>query len=158
MATSRFSRAPDDLPMLDRFLTYRLHMLHKLSDRSSHELYVRECGMGLGEARCLAAVGSFDSLSVNRLAFEANLDKGQASRAAQSLVDLGLLSKSTSEADARAVELRLTAAGRQRWQQVMAAIDRRNREIFGCLDEQERQQLGELFDRLIAHAQRGGTV
>ena len=138
---------------LDRFLTYRLHMLHKLSDRASHELYVNACGLGLGEARCLAAVGSFDSLSVNRLAFEANLDKGQASRAAQSLVEQGLLSKSTSESDGRAVELRLTEAGRRRWKQVMAAIDQRNQEIFGCLSAQERQRLGEFFDRLIAHAQ-----
>jgi DNA-binding MarR family transcriptional regulator len=153
MPASRFSRAFGNLPTLDRFLTYRLHMLHKLSDRASHELYMRTCGLGLGEARCLAAVGSFDSLSVNRLAFEANLDKGQASRAAQSLVDQGLLSKSTSESDARAVELRLTESGRQRWKQVMAAIDQRNQEIFGCLDADERLKLGEFFDRLIAQAQ-----
>lgn len=156
MASSpRFNRAYGNLPTLDRFLTYRLHMLHKLSDRASHELYVQECGLGLGEARCLAAVGSFDALSVNRLAFEANLDKAQASRAAQSLVDQGLLSKAASEADARAVELKLTAAGRQRWTQVMAAINRRNDEIFGCLSLEERAQLGDFFHRLIAHANAG---
>jgi DNA-binding MarR family transcriptional regulator len=127
-------------------------MLHKLSDRASHELYVQACGLSLGEARCLAAVGSFDALSVNRLAFEANLDKAQASRAAQSLVEQGLLSKSASEADARAVELKLTSTGRKRWTQVMDAINRRNNEIFGCLTPQERTQLGEFFDRLIANA------
>lgn len=152
---TRFNRTYGNLPTLDKFLTYRLHMLHKLSDRASHELYVQECGLSLGESRCLAAVGSFDALSVNRLAFEANLDKAQASRAAQSLVEQGLLSKSASEADARSVELKLTAAGRKRWTQVMDAINRRNHEIFGCLSLQERTLLGEFFDRLIAHANAG---
>ena len=152
MGHSRFNRSSGNLPTLDRFLTYRLHMLHKLSDRSSHELYLKESGLGLGEARCLAAVGSFDALSVNRLAFEANLDKGQASRAAQSLVDQGLISKNASENDARSVDLKLTEAGRQRWTQVMDLINRRNHEIFGCLSLEERRQLGDFFDRLIDHA------
>ena len=157
MASGRFKRAHGNLPTLDRFLTYRLHMLHKLSDRASHDLYLSDSGLGLGEARCLASIGSFDALSVNRLAFEANLDKGQASRAAQSLVDLGLVSKSPSETDARSVDLKLTEAGRQRWTQVMALIDQRNQEIFGCLDADERRQLGDFFDRLITHAQRAGA-
>jgi DNA-binding MarR family transcriptional regulator len=152
MASSRFNRSYANLPTLDRFLTYRLHMLHKLSDRASHELYLKDSGLGLGEARCLAAVGSFDALSVNRLAFEANLDKGQASRAAQSLVDQGLISKSASENDARSVDLKLTESGRQRWTQVMDLINRRNHEIFGCLSLEERRQLGDFFDRLIDHA------
>ena len=152
---TRFNRTYGNLPTLDRFLTYRLHMLHKLSDRASHELYVQACGLGLGEARCLAAVGSFDALSLNRMPFEANHAKPQPSRAAQSLVEQGLLSKSASEADARAVELKLTAAGRKRWTQVMDAINRRNHEIFGCLSLAERTQLGEYFDRLIAHANAG---
>jgi DNA-binding MarR family transcriptional regulator len=151
-STRRFSRQHGKLPTLDRFFTYRLHMLHKLSDKASQALYQQQCGLGLSEARCLAAVGSLDAITVNRLAYEANLDKGQASRAAQSLVDQGLLSKVADAADARAVQLRLTAAGKRRWTQVMDAIDQRNREIFGCLSAAERAQLGELFDRLIAQA------
>ena len=51
------------------------------------------------------------------------------------------------------MDLKLTEAGRQRWTQVMALIDRRNHEIFGCLSLDERRQLGDFFDRLIAHAQ-----
>ena len=35
----------------------------------------------------------------------------------------------------------------------MALIDQRNHEIFGCLSPDERRQLGDFFDRLIAHAQ-----
>jgi DNA-binding MarR family transcriptional regulator len=57
--------------------------------------------MSFSECRCLAAVGSFAPLSINDLAFRANLDKGQASRAAQVLVDQKLVRKTTSPEDAR---------------------------------------------------------
>jgi DNA-binding MarR family transcriptional regulator len=148
------SHPAQQVPTLDRFLTYRLHMLNKLSDRASHEAYLAECGLPLGEARCLAAVGSFPTLTVNDLAFQANLDKGQASRAAQSLVDQGLLNKAPSEHDGRSVVLSLTEQGRERWDRVMAQVAQRNDEIFGCLSEPEREQLADFFDRLLAHARR----
>jgi len=145
------------LPTLDRYLTYRLHMLNKLSDKASHDSYLAGCGLPLGEARCLASIGSFPSLTVNNLAFEANLDKGQASRAAQSLVEQGLVSKNASTVDGRSVTLSLTAAGRARWKKAMSLIDQRNQDIFGCLSTEEQRQLGEMFDRLIAHAKERGA-
>jgi DNA-binding IclR family transcriptional regulator len=48
---------------------------------------------------CLSAVGAFAPLSVNDLAQQANLNKGQASRAAQALVDQGLVRKEASTTD-----------------------------------------------------------
>lgn len=142
---------------LDHVLTYRLHLLNKLTDRASHDLYLRETGLPIGEARCLASIGAFEPLSVNDLALHACLNKGQASRAAQALVERGLVSKTTRETDARGVVLALTPDGRRRWAEIMALIDQRNVDIFGCLSDDERAQLGRLFDRLIAHA-RGLSV
>ena len=86
------------------------------------------------------------------LATKANLNKGQASRAAQSLVDRGLVSKEASTSDGRGVVLTLTRAGKSLWNRVMALIARRNEEIFGCLSVTQQQQLGRMLDRLIAHA------
>ena len=76
---------------LDRTLTYRLHLLHKLADIESQRAYVAGAGLSMSDGRCLTAVGTFAPLSVNELAKKANLNKGQASRAAQSLVDQGLV-------------------------------------------------------------------
>lgn len=135
---------------LDRTLTYRLHQLHKWSDRVSADTYATECGLALGEARCLAAIGAFAPLSVVDLAQYANLDKGQASRAAQVLVDRGWVAKASSEADGRGVLLSLTPSGRPLHRRVMALIERRNQEIFGALSADEQTLLGELFDRLLA--------
>ena len=72
---------------LDRSLTYRLHLLHKVSDAQSHQTYLQQLGLSLSEARVLATIGAFQPMSVVALADKANLNKGQASRAAQILVD-----------------------------------------------------------------------
>lgn len=139
-------------PALQDFLTWRLHRLAKLTDRQSTDAYANVFGLGVGEARCLAAIGQFAPLSVKDLAAQANLDKAQASRAAQMLVDRALVLKSVSETDARGVVLTLTRTGRPLWKRVMKLIGQRNADIFGCLSKAEQRQLGAMFERLIAHA------
>lgn len=143
--------SPPPATSLDRTLTYRLHLLHKLTDQASHRIYPRITGLSLSDGRCLATVGAFEPLSVNDLARRANLTKGQASRAAQSLVDQQLIGKSDHPEDGRGVVLTLTAHGRHTWLQTMALIAQRNEEIFGCLSPLEHTQLSRMFDQLIAH-------
>ena len=137
---------------LQRTLTHRLHTLHKLSDRVSQAAYLDDAKMSMSEGRCLAAIGAFEPLSINDLAHGANLNKGQASRAAQALVDAGLVRKGADDQDGRGVVLSLTAKGRAQWKRVMHLIERRNEEIFGCLSADERERFGDALDRLIAQA------
>ncbi|MFM2112624.1 MAG: hypothetical protein RLZZ271_1284 [Pseudomonadota bacterium] len=139
---------------LERSFTYRLHLLHKMTDQHSQYAYVREAGLSLSDGRCLATVGSFEPLSVKELAEKANLNKGQASRAAQALVDQGLVRKDDHAEDGRGVVLTLTPAGRRAWKKTMALIEERNQQIFGCLSEGELATLSQLFDRLIANARK----
>lgn len=139
---------------LERTVTHRLHQLQKLTDRASQVAYLEQAGLPLSEGRCLSAVGSFSPLSVNDLAARANLDKAQASRAAQSLVDQGLVRKQASEVDGRGVVLTLTADGEGAWRRVMKVIRDRNAEIVACLSPEERRSLDTLLDRLIEHAAR----
>ena len=108
--------------------------------------------VGHAEGGCLAATGGVTPLSVNDLAYRANLSKGQGSRAAQALVDQGLFRKQASAVDGRGVVLTLLAKGERAWRRVMTAIERRNREIVECLDERERRQFDVLLDRLIDSA------
>ncbi|WP_019937639.1 MarR family winged helix-turn-helix transcriptional regulator [Bordetella sp. FB-8] len=145
--TPRKGRLPD----LERFLTYRLHVVNKLSDRDTHRAYLEQLELPLGEARCLAAIGRFEPLSVKDLARAANLDKGQASRSAQCLVERGLVDKTTSHTDARGVWLTLTPPGSAMYERVIRLIQARNREIFGCLSAAEQDQLGSLLDRVGRH-------
>ncbi len=144
--------APQDPDRLDRTLSYRLHLLHKLTDQDSQHAYPREAGLSLSDGRCLATIGTFEPLSVKDLAQRANLDKGQASRAAQALVDQGLVNKQSDRQDARGVVLTLTEAGRAAFARTMDLIHRRNQAIFGCLSEVEQATLSALLDRLIEQA------
>ena len=147
-------RATEQAFRLDRSLSYRLHLLHKLTDLDSQHAYPREAGLSLSDGRCLATIGTFEPLSVKDLAQRANLDKGQACRAAQALVDQGLVCKQHDKADARGVVLTLTDAGRTAFERTMALVRRRNQQIFGCLSEAEQQTLSTLFDRLIDHSRQ----
>ena len=106
---------PGSAVALDRTLSYRLHLVNKLTDKASADAYAHEFGLPMGQARCLAAIGHFAPLSVVELAARSNLDKGQASRAAQALVERGLVAKRPSGADARGVVLSLTPRGRRLW-------------------------------------------
>ncbi|MDF8365786.1 MarR family winged helix-turn-helix transcriptional regulator [Achromobacter anxifer] len=134
-------------------MTYRLHVLNKITDRDTNRAYLADCGIPLGEARCLAAIGRYAPLSVNDLARAANLNKGQASRSAQALVERGLVAKTLSASDGRGVVLAPTPAGLEQYQRVIDLIARRNEEIFGCLDADEQRLLGDMLDRVIGHLQ-----
>jgi DNA-binding MarR family transcriptional regulator len=143
---------------LDRTLTYRLHLLHKLTDSLSSEAYLTDGGLPIGEGRCLAVIGTFTPLSVVDLAQRANLHKGQASRAAQALVSRGLVRKATNATDSRGVVLTLTRKGQGAWKRVMDLVERRNEEIFGCLSAAERNQLSGLLDRLLERARHDAVI
>jgi DNA-binding MarR family transcriptional regulator len=140
---------------LDRTLTYRLHQLHKLTDSDSQSAYPEHTGLSMSDGRCLTTIGTFEPLSVKELAEKANLDKGQASRGAQALVDQGLVLKADHPGDGRGVVLTLTAQGREVFQRAMDMVNQRNVQIFGCLTEKEQATLSAMFDRLIAHARPG---
>jgi len=137
---------------LERSVTYRLHTLGKLTDRVTQQAYLDEVGIALGEGRCLAAVGAFGPLSVNDLAGYANLNKGQASRAAQTLVEQGLVRKEAAPSDGRGVVLSLTPAGSKVWARAQGVIARRNEEMTECLSAEELRTLDVLLDRLVSHA------
>ncbi|SIT23940.1 MarR family winged helix-turn-helix transcriptional regulator [Achromobacter sp. MFA1 R4] len=140
-------------PALERFLTYRLHVLNKITDRDTNRAYLKDCDIPLGEARCLAAIGRYAPLSVNDLARAANLNKGQASRSAQALVDRGLVEKTVSASDGRGVVLAPTPEGMTHYRRIIDLIARRNQEIFGCLSAEEQRRFGDMLDRLIGHLQ-----
>ena len=145
---------PQDRPPRDLAgqLSYRLHLLHKLTDLESQRRYPLETGLSLSDGRSLSVFGDTRALTVTALARLAHLNKAQASRAAQSLVEQGLLSKADSDSDGRSVQLMLTPQGRQARVRTMALIEQRNAEMFGGLSDPEQRLLGQLLDRLIAHA------
>lgn len=137
-------------PLLEQFLTYRLHSLSKLSDGLTHKAYMDELSLALGEARCLAALGRFEPIVLNEVAKYANLDKSHASRSIQSLVQRGLVYKEPNPQDGRSHHLRCTSDGLRLYQKIITLIARRNQEIFSCLNATEQNMFSTMLDRIIA--------
>lgn len=136
---------------LDQQLTYKLHLLGKLSDVRSQQIYLERAGLSLSEARSLTAIGTFAPLSINELAYRSNLTKSQASRAAQAMVDKQLVVKKGTPEDGRGIELTLSNEGQRIFKKVIGLVDVRNHEIFACLSPSETDQLSNLIDRVIQH-------
>ena len=136
---------------LDQFLTYRMHVLNKLSDRGISERYQAKLGITLPEARVISAVGSFGPFSIMDLTKHANLDKSQASRAAEALIQRGFMQRETSCEDGRVVLVSLTANGRALYRKVMPIARKWNADLFGCLGETEKAALGRALDKVIAN-------
>jgi DNA-binding MarR family transcriptional regulator len=134
---------------LEQFLTYRLHILNKLSERGISERYLEKLGITLPEARVIASVGSFGPFSIMDLARHANLDKSQASRAAEALIKQGFVQREASDADGRVVLVSLTTDGRALYRKVMPVARKWNGDLFDCLDDREKAALGATLDKVI---------
>jgi DNA-binding MarR family transcriptional regulator len=139
---------------LEQSFTYKLHTLHKLTDIQTQRAYEQHSDISLCDGRCLSVIAAFGPLSVNDLAFKSNLNKAQASRAAQSLVERKLVLKDLSTTDKRGVVLSLSANGKKTVAKVFELITQRNVEILSALATKEQQRLHNLFDRLIVTAQK----
>ncbi|MDE1184378.1 MarR family transcriptional regulator [Paraburkholderia sp.] len=139
---------------LEQFLTYRLHVLNKLAERGIGERYQTKLGVTLPEARVIASVGSFGPFSIMDLARHANLDKSQASRAAEALIGQNLMARETSTLDGRVVLVSLTTDGRALYRKIMPIARKWNLDLFDCLDESEHAALSDALDKVIASAQR----
>jgi DNA-binding MarR family transcriptional regulator len=134
---------------LEQFLTYRLHVLNKLAERGISERYQEKLGVSLPEARVIASVGSFGPFSIMELARHANLDKSQASRAAEALIRQGLVQREQSAEDGRVVLVSLTTEGRALYRKVMPIARKWNGDLFDCLDDEEKIAFGQALDKII---------
>ncbi len=135
---------------LDQFLTYRLHVLTKRSDRGIGEMYRHRLDISLPEARVIASVGAFGPFSIMDLARHTHLDKSQASRAAEALLQQGLLARSASEEDGRIVLIALTPDGRALYRKILPIARKWNDGLLACLSDSERQTFERLLDKVVA--------
>ncbi len=92
-------------------LTFRLHMVARLSERVSEEYYRRQFDLSLPECRVIGITGGYGSVSFKKVASDTYLEKSYASRVVSSLVERNILEKQENPSDSRSVLLRLTTHG-----------------------------------------------
>ncbi|WP_416048328.1 MarR family winged helix-turn-helix transcriptional regulator [Cupriavidus basilensis] len=138
---------------LSDFATYRLHRIVKQFDRGIAQAYSETLGLSLSEARTLAAIGEFGPFLVIDLARFANLDKSQASRAADHLIKQGLVRREPSPTDGRAVLISLSAEGKPLFEQIMRIASSRHETLMSALSPQERAVMELALGKLLAQAE-----
>jgi DNA-binding MarR family transcriptional regulator len=131
-------------------LSYRLHRVANAISRSAAARYRRDFEVSLGEWRTTALLGQEGTLTVNKLARMAGLDKAQMSRVVAKLIDRGFVARKPGPG--RAVHLSLTRRGRSLYAGLIAAANERNKAFLACLTDEEREALDSALSKLSAVA------
>lgn len=137
---------------VDQFITWRLHLLAKLADQGAAALYASRFDLSLREWRSMAVIGCFAPMALGRVAEMANLDRGHGSRAVESLVQRGLVSRTRSKTDRRGWIVALTPAGRKLFNKVYPHGEARNAQLVECLTAAEYKVVTGALDKMIEAA------
>ncbi|WP_087724325.1 MarR family winged helix-turn-helix transcriptional regulator [Pandoraea sp. PE-S2T-3] len=141
--------APSDLRQLTSF---QLRQLTNIYTKGSSSVYERNFGLTLNEWRSIALLHSISGMSLNRLAEQAQFDRGLMSRTVTTLESRGILQRSTDSSDARGVVISLTPHGRDLVKQVFPVAEELNERLLSVLTRAERDALPKILDKLTYQA------
>jgi DNA-binding MarR family transcriptional regulator len=143
----------DDQLILEEFLPYRLAILsHTVSTTIAH-VYDERFGLSIPEWRVIAVLGRYPGLSAVEVADRTLMDKVAVSRAVTKLIKNGRIDRQFADADRRRSILNLSEEGWRVHNQVAPLALKFERELLAGLNEDERDKLGTIMDRLMARAQ-----
>ncbi len=144
------SAAPEqDLRSL---VSFQLRQLTNMYTKGTASVYERKFGLTLNEWRLIALLQVPGVLSLNRLAEQAQFDRGLTSRIVQSLEARGYLQRQADSSDGRGVLLSLTPKGKKLVAQVFPVALERNETLLSCLTSAERAGLLKMLGKLTAQA------
>ena len=138
-------------PEYQRRVAFLLGAVSNLIAAGGSRLYRKAFGLGLGEGRLLYVVGYERDLTAARASQITGIDKGATSRALAVLERRGLVTVTVDAADARQRVIRLTPAGRQLRDRLMAVLLERERRLMAVFSAEEVATLSGLLQRLRAH-------
>lgn len=135
-----------ELVPITQLLSYRLSRISSALSRSAALRYRREFDVSLGEWRAIALIGADPTLTLNRLARRAGLDKAQMSRVVARLTERGLVNRTAGSG--RTSLLALTEAGTEVYRGLIAAANERDAQFLAALHPEEVAVLLRGLDRL----------
>ena len=129
---------------LDRFVR-RLHvMLHAKSTQFD------TARVGPGRAIILLTLADLEPVEMHALTVTVARDKSQMTRAVRALEEKGMLTRETSERDARVTILSLTEAGHELVAAHRAALSECVDELLAPLAEEDRASLRKLMQKIAS--------
>lgn len=137
---------------LDQFLPYRLSVVSNRVSAAIATAYDRLFALKIPEWRLIAVIAEGPGITQQALGVATRMDKVTVSRAAQALVERGLVQRTPNSGDKRSHLLALTATGRALYEQVAPKALELEAKILEQLDTDERAVLSAMLDRIEAAA------
>lgn len=130
------------------FVPFRLNRLAAEVSQHLSVIYRGRFALEIPEWRVMATVGQERGCTAQQVAASTRMHKTRVSRAIAQLRRRGLIERATSAQDRRALELRLSAAGRRTYAQLVPLALARERALLACLSPTERRALLMGLERL----------
>ncbi|HTE66112.1 MAG TPA: MarR family transcriptional regulator [Candidatus Binatia bacterium] len=146
-----WKRELPDLDLATEGIVERIQKLNKYLDRAMNET-LAEFSLNPGEWHLLGALrksGPPYRRSPGQLAEEMGISSGAMTNRLDRLEAAGLLRRLPDPSDRRALEVELTDAGWQSWQDTVGAQARKEALVASSLDEAEKERLNDLLRRLM---------
>ncbi len=137
---------------LDRFVPYRLSVLTNTVSRALALCYAERFGFTIAQWRIVAVLGHEPGLSAVEVAERTVMDKVTVSRAVSALESDGHLIRRVDRDDRRRSRLRLSAAGRAVYREIVPLARRYETQLLSTLTARERSALDDLLTRLTRQA------
>ena len=135
---SSVSRTPDTAPLqLGDFVPFRLNRLAAEVSEHLATVYRERFGLEIPEWRVMATVGPERGCTAQYIARSTRMHKTRVSRAIAHLEKRGLMTRATSSADRREMELRLTRAGRRVYAELVPLALERESKLLACMTKEQ---------------------
>jgi DNA-binding MarR family transcriptional regulator len=137
---------------LRALVSFQLRQLANIYAKGSAIVYERQFSLTSNEWRLIALLEAAGELSLNKLATQAQFDRGLTSRIVTTLAERGYVGRQADSRDARSVILSLTPAGRNLVMRVFPVAQARNERLLSCLTKTERSVLQGILVKLTHQA------
>jgi DNA-binding MarR family transcriptional regulator len=143
----------DDLSLPSRLLRVPAYLMLEIIKEMRAQGVARapEAKWRLPGFAVMAALEEFGPASQSEVSRRLRFDPSDLVAIIDALEDAGWVIRGRDERDRRRHELRLTDAGREALEERFALADRYLGETFGALDEDERELLISMLQRVLAH-------
>ncbi|MBS0378831.1 MAG: MarR family transcriptional regulator [Proteobacteria bacterium] len=124
---------------LPAFVPFRLNRLAVAVSEHLAAIYRGRFALEIPEWRVMATVGHERSCTAQFVAESTRMHKTRVSRAIAALRDRGLIEREDGDADRREKPLKLSAAGRRLYAQLVPLALEREEQLLACLSVPERR-------------------
>lgn len=137
---------------LRSFLTFRLAQVQNRLNTQAGALLRAHCDLSLTEWRVISLANLLGATTATVMSREAQMDKGQVSRAVKQLIENGYLTSKSSENDARQSILSLSDSGAELHARLITVMRDRQMRLIQNISESDLRTFYKVLDTLAAQS------